>query len=102
MSGCGILVGVSIGGGGGVGRVSLENLARVSRLEKRVDLLVPGPGPAHLDTCEFEFDVAGAGRVAFCGYVDRGQRIESSQRPRRVVKIRRASEIPRAACLNIT
>ena len=30
-------------------------------------------GPAHLDTCEFEVDVAG-GRVAFCGYVDRGQR----------------------------
>ena len=28
-------------------------------------------GPAHLDTCEFEVDVAG-GRAAFCGYVDRG------------------------------
>jgi hypothetical protein len=33
-------------------------------------------GPAHLDTCEFEVDVAG-GRVAFCGYVDRGQRISA-------------------------
>ena len=42
-------------------------------------------GPAHLDTCEFEVDVAG-GRVAFCGYVDRGQRIEArfSRRPIRV------------------
>ncbi|KAJ1450245.1 hypothetical protein M885DRAFT_62051 [Pelagophyceae sp. CCMP2097] len=44
------------------------------------------PGPAHLDTCEFDVDVAGLGRVAFCGYVDRGQRIESrfSRRPIRV------------------
>ena len=43
------------------------------------------PGPAHLDTCEFEVDV-NEERVAFCGYVDRGQRIESrfSRRPIRV------------------
>ena len=38
-----------------------------------------------MDTCEFEVDVAG-GRVAFCGSVDRGQRIEArfSRRPIRV------------------
>ncbi|KAH8065804.1 G-protein coupled peptide receptor [Aureococcus anophagefferens] len=43
------------------------------------------PGPAHLDTCEFELDV-NEERVAFCGYVDRGQRIEArfSRRPIRV------------------
>lgn len=42
------------------------------------------PGPAHLDTCEFELDLKDEGiTVTFCGYVDRGQRIESrfSRRP---------------------
>lgn len=42
------------------------------------------PGPAHLDTCEFDLDLKEKGiTVTFCGYVDRGQRIESrfSRRP---------------------
>lgn len=43
------------------------------------------PGPAHLDTCEFELVLPDT-TVAFCGYVDRGQRIESrfSRRPIKV------------------
>jgi len=43
------------------------------------------PGPAHLDTCEFSVDLADRS-VSFCGYVDRGQRIESrfSKRPIKV------------------
>ena len=43
------------------------------------------PGPAHLDTCEFDIFLENK-NVAFCGYIDRGQRIESrfSKRPIKV------------------
>ncbi|KAH8045645.1 G-protein coupled peptide receptor [Aureococcus anophagefferens] len=52
--------------------------------EAQAAALARAAGPAHLDTCEFELDANEA--RAFCGYVDRGQRIEArfSRRPIRV------------------
>jgi len=81
------------------GKVKVINNGKNSKKAEEATWRVR-PGPAHLDTCEFNVDLrdaAGESLATFCGYVDRGQRIESrfSKRPIRVSGFAYASKSPR-------